>query len=110
MKSFYTRVFGLINQLKSHGENIEEKRVVENVLRSIPSRFESLVVTLEEKKDMMTFTIDELQASLINHEERINRSNTSLESAFASHSSISHGRCKGRNKSIGRGRISSRGG
>ena len=45
--SFYTRFVGLINQLKSHGENIEGKRVVEKILRSLPPRFESLVVTLE---------------------------------------------------------------
>ena len=76
MESFYTRVVGLINQLKSHGENIEDIRVVERVLRSLPQRFESLVVTLEEKKDMSMFTIDELQPSLINHEHIINRSNT----------------------------------
>lgn len=44
---FYTRVIGLINQLKSHGENIEDKRIVEKILRSLPPRFESL----EENKD-----------------------------------------------------------
>ena len=43
--SFYTRVVGLINQLKYHGENIEYQRVVEKILRSIPPRFESLVAT-----------------------------------------------------------------
>ena len=86
--SFYTRVVGLINQLKYHGENIEDIRVVENVLRSILPRLESLAVTLEENKDISMFTIDELQASLINHEHIINRSNTSLEGAFAVHSSI----------------------
>ena len=60
--SFYTRVVGLINQLKSHGEAIEDRRVVENILRSLPPRFENLVVTLEEHTYMSTFTIDELQA------------------------------------------------
>ena len=50
--SFYTTVVGLINQLKSHGENIEDKMVVEKVLRSLPHRFESLGVTLEENKDL----------------------------------------------------------
>ena len=44
---------GLINQMKSHGETIEHQRVVEKILRSLPPRFESLVVTLEEKKDML---------------------------------------------------------
>ena len=92
LDSFYTRVVGLINQLKSHGNNIEDGRVVEKVLRILPHRFESLVVTFEENKDMSVFTIDELQALFINHEHRINRSNTSLEGAFVAQYSISHGR------------------
>ena len=79
VESFYTRVVGLINQLKYHGDNIANKRVVEKVVRSLPHKSESLVVTLEENKDMSVFTIDELQASLINHEHIINRTNTSLE-------------------------------
>ena len=81
--TFYTRVVGLINQLKSHGETITDKRVVEKILRSLPPRFENLVVTLEEHTDMTTFTIDELQDSLINHEHRLSRTHTSLEGAFA---------------------------
>ena len=45
--SFYTRIVGMIIQLKYHGENIEDQRVVEKILISLPLRFESLVVTLE---------------------------------------------------------------
>ena len=97
--TFYTRVVGLINQLKSHGEPIPYQRVVEN-----------LFVTLEEHTNMSTFTIDELQDSLINHEHRLSKSQTSLEGAFASQSSIIHGRGRGRNNFRGRGRSSSRGG
>ena len=84
--TLYTRVVGLIKQLKSHGEPIPDQRVVEKVLRSLPPRFENLVVTLEKHIDMTMFTIDELQASLINHEHIISRTNTSLEGAFAAHS------------------------
>ena len=80
MDVFYTWVIGLINQLKHHGENIEEINVVEKVLISLSQNIESLITTLEENKSQ--FTIDELQASLINHEHRINRSNTSLEGTF----------------------------
>ena len=100
----------MINQLKYHVENIEDRRVVEKFLRSLPQRFESLVVTLEEIKDMSMFTIDELKASLINHENIINRSNTSLEGAFAAQSSITRGRGMDINNSRGRGRNLSRGG
>ena len=93
--SFYTRFVGLINQLKYHGETIIDQRVVEIFFRSIPPRFESLVVSLEENKDMTVFTIDELQVSRINHEHKINRTNTLSEGAFATQSSISRGRDRG---------------
>ena len=90
--------------MKYHGENIEDRRVVEKFLRSLLQRFESLVMTLKENKDLSQFTIDELQASLINHEHRLNQSNTSLEGAFASQSYIIHGRGRGRCSSRGRGK------
>ena len=80
--TFYNRVFGLINQLKSHGETITDQRVVEQILISLPPIFENLVVTLEEHTDMLVFTIDELQDSLINHEHILRRTNTSLEGGF----------------------------
>jgi hypothetical protein len=50
--SFYTHVIGLINQIKSHRETIEDRKFVEKLLRSLPLKFDSLVVTLEENKDM----------------------------------------------------------
>ena len=53
-------------------------------------------MTLEENNDLSQFIIDELQASLINHENRINISNTSLKCAFAAQSSISRVRGRGR--------------
>jgi hypothetical protein len=108
--SFYTHVIGLINKIKSHGKTIEDNKVVEKVLRSLPPKFDHLVVTLEENKDMSHFGLDELQASLINHEHRLNRSNMSLENEFFTQSSIIHGRRRGRDNSRGSGRSSTRGG
>jgi hypothetical protein len=61
-------------------------------------------VTLEESKDLSQFSLDELQASLINHEHRLNMSNMSLENAISMQSSISRGRGRGRANSRGRGR------
>ena len=88
--------------MKYHGENIEDQRVVENILKSLPPIFESLVVTLEENKFMSQFTIDELQSSLINHEHRISRSNTYLEGPFTTQSSIIGRKDTGRFNSRGR--------
>ena len=67
--SFYTKFVGMINQLKSHAETIADQRVIEKILRSLTPRFQSLVLTLEENEDMSVFTIDELQALLINHDD-----------------------------------------
>jgi len=106
--SFYTHVIGLINQIKSHGQIIEDKKIIEKVLRSLPPKFDTLVVTLEEGKDLSQFNLDELQASLINHEHRLSRSNMSLENTFSAQSSISRGRGRGRANSRGRGRSSER--
>jgi hypothetical protein len=108
--SFYTHVIGLINQIKSHGETIEDKKVVEKVLRSLPPKFDTLVVTLEERKDPSHFSLDELQVFPINHEHRLNRSSMSLENEFSTQSSISRGRRRGRANSRGKGRSYVRGG
>ena len=61
--SFYTHVIGMINQIKYHGKNIEDTMVFEKVLRILPPKFDPLVVTLEENKDLSQFSLDELQAS-----------------------------------------------
>jgi hypothetical protein len=96
VESFYTHVIGLINQIKSHGENIEDIKFVEKVIRSLTPKFDPLVVTLEKNKHQSQFSLDELQASLINHEHILNRSNMSLENAFSMQSSIRFGRGRGR--------------
>ena len=57
--SFYTHVIGLINQIKSHGETIEDIKVVEKVLRILPPKFYTLAVTLKESKDLSQFSLDE---------------------------------------------------
>ena len=41
--SFYTHVIGMINQIKFHGETIEDRKVVEKVLKSLPPKFDTLL-------------------------------------------------------------------
>ena len=42
-------------------------RIVEKVLRSLPSSFDAIVVAIEETKDLSHFSVDELHASLMSH-------------------------------------------
>ena len=44
--SFFTQVIGLITQIRSPAEILEDRRIVEKTLRCLPSRFESIVVAI----------------------------------------------------------------
>ncbi len=109
--SFFTQVIGLVTQIRSHGEILEERRIVEKLLRVLPSKFDVIVTTIEETKDLTNFTVDELHASLITHEQRLSRNeNSSLEQAFKTQMSFGRGRGQGRGNKRGRGRSQNRGG
>eukprot|EP00253_Pinus_taeda_P024602 PITA_24602 len=109
--SFFTHVIGLITQMRTRGETIEERRIVEKILRVLPSKFDAIVTTIEETKDLSNFSVDELHASLITHKQRLSRNeNSSLEQAFKTQMSFGRGRGQGRGNKRGRGRSQNRGG
>eukprot|EP00253_Pinus_taeda_P016482 PITA_16482 len=108
--SFFTQVIWLITQIRSHGEILEERRIVEKILRSLPSRFEAIVVAIEETKDLSQFTVDELGASLMSHEHRLSRgTDSSFEQAFKTQMYFRHGKVRGRANNRGRGRSQNKG-
>ena len=93
IESFFTHVVGMFTQIRSHGETLEDKRIVEKLLRILPSRFDVIVTTIEETKDLTKFSVDELHASLMTHEQRLGRSEKSpLEHAFKTQMSFRRGR------------------
>eukprot|EP00253_Pinus_taeda_P003561 PITA_03561 len=108
--SFFTQVIGLITQIRSHGEILEERRMVEKILRSLPSRFEAVVLAIEETKDLSQFMVDELSASLMSHEHRLSRgTDSSFEQTFKTQMSFSQRKGRGRANNRGRGRSQNRG-
>ena len=60
IESFFTHVIGLVTQIKSHGETLEERRIVEKILRSLPTILDAIVVTIEGTKDLSQFLVDEI--------------------------------------------------
>ena len=58
--------------MKIHGENMQQVAIIEKILRSMTSRFDYVVCSVEESNNLDTLTIDELQSSLLVHEQRMN--------------------------------------
>ena len=101
--SFFTLLIRLVTQMRSHGETIEERRIVEKVFRGLPSRFDLIVTTIEETRDLSNFVVDELHASLMRQEQRLGRTtNSSLEHPFKTQ--ISFRRERGQGKGNYRGK------
>ncbi|KAL0349435.1 UNVERIFIED_CONTAM: hypothetical protein Sangu_1171300 [Sesamum angustifolium] len=66
---YYTKVRELVNQLKAYGEDIPEKRVVEKLLISVIEKYDPIVTTIEETKDITTLTVTEVVGSLEAYEK-----------------------------------------
>ncbi|XP_022874188.1 uncharacterized protein LOC111393019 [Olea europaea var. sylvestris] len=71
MQFYLTRVSEIVNQIRSLGDTIEEKKVVQKVLRSLPAKYDYIVAAIEESKDLSKYTFNDLMSSLQVHEERI---------------------------------------
>eukprot|EP00253_Pinus_taeda_P031358 PITA_31358 len=75
------------------------------------THFDAIVTTIEETKDLSNFSVDELHASLITHEQRLSRNEySSLEQAFKTQMSFRRGRGQGKGNKSGRGGSQNRGG
>ena len=71
---------------------MEDVTIVEKILRSLVPKFDFVVCAIEESKDLGSLSLDELQSSLLVHEQKINRSSTVEEQALkASVNSHSNG-------------------
>lgn len=60
---FFLRSLAVVNKMKAQGEPIEQLTVVEKILRSMNSRFEYVVCSIEEGNDVMTMTLEELKVN-----------------------------------------------
>ena len=61
----------IVNKLWVHGEKIEDVTIVEKILRSLTPKFNFMVCSIEEFKDLDYFSVNELQGSLLVHEQKL---------------------------------------
>ncbi|GAU16503.1 hypothetical protein TSUD_167340, partial [Trifolium subterraneum] len=67
---YFTRVVTLTNQMKICGSTLNEEEMVEKVLTtlSLTLKFDHIVVTIEQTKDLSKIKMEDLQNTLKTHE------------------------------------------
>ncbi|XP_049365733.1 uncharacterized protein LOC125830598 [Solanum verrucosum] len=70
---YFSRTLAIANKMRIHGEKLEDVTIIEKILRSMTTKFNYIVCSIEESKDIDTFSLDELQGSLLVHEQKINQ-------------------------------------
>ncbi|GAU45642.1 hypothetical protein TSUD_175560 [Trifolium subterraneum] len=65
---YFTRVETLTNQMKNCGSTLSEEEMVEKVLRTLTHKFDHIVVTIEQTRDLSEIKMEDLQSTLEAHE------------------------------------------
>ncbi|CAL8157470.1 unnamed protein product [Prunus armeniaca] len=116
IEKYFTKVTAIVNLMSSNGEILEDARIVEKVLRSLPPKFDYVVATIEESNDISALSIEDLQGKLEAHEIKINLRNpppTQSDPALKTQVTTTGGnpnQATGSSQSYGRGRGRGRGG
>ena len=58
VNEYFARTLTIVNKMKANGENKGDVDVVEKILRSMTPKFDYVVCSIEESKDIDTLTID----------------------------------------------------
>jgi len=69
--AYFLQVDEIVNIIKGLGEKVGEPVIVQKILRSLPMRFDSKILAIEERSDLDTMTMDELHGTLTAYEMRI---------------------------------------
>ena len=73
LNEFLSRITELVNQMKTYGEEMSDKKIVEKIMISLPEKFETMVVVVEKTKDISRLSVYELMGSLKKFEQRLSR-------------------------------------
>ncbi|CAL2241824.1 unnamed protein product [Prunus armeniaca] len=92
--------------MRIHGDRMEDVTVIEKILRSMTPKYNYVVCSIEESKDIDALSINELQSSMLVHEQRMTCHEMEEQALKVSQETYSPGRGRGRGsfRGCGRGR------
>ncbi|XP_028096838.1 uncharacterized protein LOC114296712 [Camellia sinensis] len=96
----------IANKMRTSGDKMEDITIIEKILRLMTLKFEHVVCSIEESKDLDALSIEELMSSLRVHEQRINQ-HVAVEQALQLQYSFNNQSFQKKGYGQGRGRSSS---
>ncbi|KAB2603633.1 hypothetical protein D8674_004638 [Pyrus ussuriensis x Pyrus communis] len=82
---YIAKLFNLINQMRSYGEDMSNQRIVQKLLISLSKSYDSIATVIENTKDLDTIDAQDVVAVLKGFKQRLDRhGESSMEKAFAS--------------------------
>lgn len=107
VNEYFSRTLTIANKMRIHGETMGDVIIVEKILRSMTPKFNYVVCSIEESNDIDTLSIDQLQSSLLVHEQRMSVpviEEQALKVTSENRAEGSRGRGRGGSRGRGRGR------
>ncbi|XP_038678443.1 uncharacterized protein LOC119979894 [Tripterygium wilfordii] len=71
VNDYFARTLTVANKMRMYGEKMNDVVVIEKILRSMTAKFDYVVCSIEESNEVDELSIDELQSSLLVHEQRM---------------------------------------
>ncbi|KAG7589391.1 Zinc finger CCHC-type [Arabidopsis suecica] len=71
--TYFSRVMLVANDMRNLGEDMPDAKIVEKILRTLVEKFTYVVCAIEESKDITSLSVDELQSSLLVHEQNLSK-------------------------------------
>ena len=73
IQDYFSRVSILFKDIRSYGEDISDRRIIEKILKSLSPKFNYVFSAIQETKDLSTYSQNELMGSLISYKERMKK-------------------------------------
>lgn len=73
INDYFGRVMVVSNDMRNCGEDIPNVKIVEKILRTLAEKFNYIVCSIEESKDIDSLSVDALQSSLLVHEQKFRK-------------------------------------
>ncbi|KAL0367969.1 UNVERIFIED_CONTAM: hypothetical protein Scaly_1015800 [Sesamum calycinum] len=81
---YFSRVMAITNKMRIFEDKSEDIIIIEKILRSLTPKFNFVVCAIEESKNIDKLSLDELQSSLLVHEQKFKQQDNEEQALTAS--------------------------